>query len=50
LPPELTLDPSTGKITGIPLPASVGPHQLSIKVADGLLGEYIKPLDLTINP
>lgn len=48
LPGELTLNPSTGVITGTPSPSSVGSHDLTFKVTDPLGGEKQKSFTLAI--
>lgn len=48
LPDGLTLDESTGIISGIPTTA--GPYSFSVKVVDGLGNEAITPLTIIINP
>ena len=45
----LSLSPTTGVISGIPLAPTGGPLSLTFRVTDPLLGENQKVLDLIIN-
>ena len=49
LPPNLGLDPSTGVISGIPNPGTVGTHTITLTASNGISPDATLPVTITVS-